>query len=334
MSTTALPNETGCYEKMYGSKMEPLSSAVPVTITLVIIFTTGLAGNINTCLVISRNRAMHTATNYYLFSLAISDLLFLLFGLPFEIHYMWHRYPFLFGDYFLLYQHLPLKDIWRFVILFLAHTISNLSRTVKIIFFIWVLAIVSAIPPTIYFKILTPNECPVCGVEAAVGDIFAISSFLIFIIPMGLITVLYILIGLKLKSAQSIRTNDRTNNKSLKKVINMLGKCLKSYYMVHSCELSMWRGPTTGRYSANLTNADLSMSVCRPRFNDDSTDQVGGSDDGRHIDDIDTANTPFNTPSPTSFGIDIELIKNCYHAIAMDVIEIELIACQLILSNR
>lgn len=44
------------------------------------IFLTGILGNAFTCIVIIRNKRMHTATNYYLFSLAISDLLTLLLG--------------------------------------------------------------------------------------------------------------------------------------------------------------------------------------------------------------------------------------------------------------
>ena len=44
------------------------------------IFITGVVGNICTCIVICKNNYMHTATNYYLFSLAISDVLTLILG--------------------------------------------------------------------------------------------------------------------------------------------------------------------------------------------------------------------------------------------------------------
>lgn len=45
-----------------------------------VIFVLGLLGNITTCIVIAKNRSMHTAVNFYLFSLAISDLLLLVTG--------------------------------------------------------------------------------------------------------------------------------------------------------------------------------------------------------------------------------------------------------------
>ena len=45
-----------------------------------VIFVTGVVGNIFTCIVISRTSYMRTSTNYYLFSLAISDVLLLIIG--------------------------------------------------------------------------------------------------------------------------------------------------------------------------------------------------------------------------------------------------------------
>lgn len=55
-----------------------------IVIVLIIIYATifvlGVLGNVVTCIVIAKNRSMHTAVNFYLFSLAISDVLLLLIG--------------------------------------------------------------------------------------------------------------------------------------------------------------------------------------------------------------------------------------------------------------
>ena len=51
-----------------------------MTVIYVTLFLTGVVGNVVTGVVIVRNRSMHTATNYYLFSLALSDLVILLLG--------------------------------------------------------------------------------------------------------------------------------------------------------------------------------------------------------------------------------------------------------------
>lgn len=53
---------------------------LPITIIYVILFITGVLGNFAVCIVIVKNKSMHTATNYYLFSLAVSDLVILLLG--------------------------------------------------------------------------------------------------------------------------------------------------------------------------------------------------------------------------------------------------------------
>lgn len=63
-----------------GSRRLPLKEIVPMSILLIVIFLTGVVGNISVCVVIVRHPGLHTATNYYLFSLAISDLLLLMSG--------------------------------------------------------------------------------------------------------------------------------------------------------------------------------------------------------------------------------------------------------------
>ncbi|GBP33353.1 Neuropeptides capa receptor [Eumeta japonica] len=65
---------------MMGPRRLPLSEIIPISVVLVVLFASGVAGNTAVCVVIARHPAMRTATNYYLFSLAISDLLLLLFG--------------------------------------------------------------------------------------------------------------------------------------------------------------------------------------------------------------------------------------------------------------
>lgn len=84
----------------YGPKRDPLYIVIPITFVYMLIFVTGVVGNISTCIVISKNKSMHTATNYYLFSLAISDFLLLISGVPQEVYSIWSRYPYVFGELF------------------------------------------------------------------------------------------------------------------------------------------------------------------------------------------------------------------------------------------
>lgn len=68
---------------------DSLFLVIPITLIYVLIFITGCIGNISTCIVIARNKSMYSATNYYLFSLAVSDFMLLISGVPMELYHIW-----------------------------------------------------------------------------------------------------------------------------------------------------------------------------------------------------------------------------------------------------
>ncbi|RCN51934.1 7 transmembrane receptor [Ancylostoma caninum] len=73
---------------------------ISTVIAYSMIFIVGIVGNICTCLVIIRNKSMHTHTNFYLFSLALSDMLVLSLGLPMELYTaVDSAYPYVFGEW-------------------------------------------------------------------------------------------------------------------------------------------------------------------------------------------------------------------------------------------
>ncbi|XP_022672299.1 kiSS-1 receptor-like isoform X3 [Varroa destructor] len=63
-----------------GPRALPLAWLIPLTAIYTFIFITGIVGNVCTCMVIALNTYMQTATNCYLFNLAIADMLTLLCG--------------------------------------------------------------------------------------------------------------------------------------------------------------------------------------------------------------------------------------------------------------
>ncbi|KXJ70681.1 hypothetical protein RP20_CCG022752 [Aedes albopictus] len=105
---------------------------------------------------------MHTATNYYLFSLAISDLLLLLTGVPQEVYLLWFRYPYPFDNNVCVLQGFAAETsanatvltitaftVERYVAIckpFRSHTTSKLSRAVRYILAIWMIAMCLAVP--------------------------------------------------------------------------------------------------------------------------------------------------------------------------------------------
>ena len=63
-----------------GPQRLPLENLIPLTIVNTVMFITGIFGNLSVCCVILRIPSMRSATNYYLFSLAVADLSILLLG--------------------------------------------------------------------------------------------------------------------------------------------------------------------------------------------------------------------------------------------------------------
>ncbi|KHN79243.1 Neuropeptides capa receptor [Toxocara canis] len=94
----AVQNITDYVHAVLGERCLTTSIVAPTVVVYVLILILGLFGNICTCTVIARNSSMHNPTNYYLFSLAISDLLILVMGLPMELHdVLDSAYPYKFG---------------------------------------------------------------------------------------------------------------------------------------------------------------------------------------------------------------------------------------------
>lgn len=214
--------------ELYGPKRDPLYVVIPITFIYMIIFISGVIGNISTCIVISKNRSMHTATNYYLFSLAVSDFLLLLSGVPMEMYSIWSKYPYIFGEVFCVLRGLAAEasanatvltitafTVERYVAIchpFLSHTMSKLSRAVRLILLVWIISIGLAIPQALQFGVTNEGGLDQCGVKRIIIEhSFELSTFLFFMAPMSLITVLYVLIGLKLRTSSLMpRTNGVT----------------------------------------------------------------------------------------------------------------------------
>jgi hypothetical protein len=207
-----------------GPVRDPLYIVIPITVSYALIFITGLVGNVVTCMVIARNKHMHTATNYYLFSLAVSDLLLLVSGLPPEMYCIWSRYPYVFGEVFCVLRGLAAETsanatvltitaftVERYVAIchpFLSHTMSKLSRALKFILIIWVIALTFAVPQAFQFGIVVGDapELVTCAFKKVIiAHSFELSTFLFFVMPMTLITVLYALIGLRLRRSNMMK---------------------------------------------------------------------------------------------------------------------------------
>ncbi len=120
---------------------------------------------------------------------------------------------------------------------------SNLSRAVKIIISIWITAALSALPypihTRIYYYVINPDtqeplaDSLICNILPEwlprMRYVFQMSSFLLFILPMGLITSLYVRIGLTLRQSGLVRHTSECadspgHSQPRRSVLRMLGK--------------------------------------------------------------------------------------------------------------
>lgn len=116
---------------------------------------------------------------------------------------------------------------------------SKLSRAVRLILLVWVISISFAIPQALQFGVIERGGIEQCDVKTVIiGHMFELSTFLFFVAPMSLITILYVLIGFKLRSSSLMpRTNGVTiqrrpnvnsfrqqNTQGTRRVLKMLGK--------------------------------------------------------------------------------------------------------------
>ncbi|XP_050673931.1 pyrokinin-1 receptor-like isoform X2 [Leptidea sinapis] len=217
------------------SELESLAIIVPLTVVYSVIFVAGVLGNISTCIVIARNRSMHTATNFYLFSLAISDLLLLVCGLPLDLYHLWDPLTFPLVEPLCIATGLISETsanatvltitaftVERYIAIcrpFMSHTMSKLSRAIRYIIAIWLCALCAAIPQAMQFGVVVFSEngqqISACTVKGhGVHEVFVISSFVFFVAPMSLITVLYILIGAKLHTSRALHLVKKTSFES------------------------------------------------------------------------------------------------------------------------
>nr|DBA26306.1 TPA: hypothetical protein GDO54_010585 [Pyxicephalus adspersus] len=204
----------------------------PICIIYLTIFAVGAIGNTLTCIVIIKHKIMRTPTNYYLFSLAISDLLVLLLGMPLELYELWSNYPFLFGNggcsfKTLLFETVCFASILNVTALSVERYIAVVhplrakyvvtrNHAKRVIISVWVLSILCSVPNTSLIGIQNlyiigygtiPNSaiCTLVRPRWIYNLVIQITTIFFFFLPMCTISVLYLLIGLQLKKEKMLQ---------------------------------------------------------------------------------------------------------------------------------
>ncbi|XP_036029547.1 LOW QUALITY PROTEIN: neuromedin-U receptor 1-like [Onychomys torridus] len=214
---------------------------VPICVMYLLIFVVGTVGNGLTCTVILHHKAMKTPTNFYLLSLAVSDLLVLLVGLPLELYEMQHNYPFQLGAsgcYFrtLLFETVCLASVLNVTALSVeryvavvhplqAKSVMTRAHVRRMLGAIWVLALLFSLPNTSLHGLkqlyvpcrgLVPDSavCTLVRPRVFYNLVIQTTTLLFFCLPMVVISVLYLLIGLHLHRERMLLQEEVKGGKS------------------------------------------------------------------------------------------------------------------------
>ncbi|KAK2869336.1 hypothetical protein Q7C36_001207 [Tachysurus vachellii] len=227
-------------EKYLGPRRSPVF--LPVCITYLLIFSVGAVGNTLTCAVITRHPVMRTPTNFYLFSLAVSDLLVLILGMPLELYELWSNYPFLLGKsgcYFktFLFETVCFASVLNVTALSVeryiavvhplrAKCVVTRAHAKRVIICVWFASVICALPNASLHGIYTLPKphghgeghelnsatCTLVKPRWIYNLIIQISTFIFFILPMMTISTLYLLIGIQLKREKMLQAKAECEN--------------------------------------------------------------------------------------------------------------------------
>ncbi|XP_072938864.1 neuromedin-U receptor 2-like [Epargyreus clarus] len=224
---------------------------IVVSVFFVVSMILSVVGNVCTCAVIIRDRSMRTPTNYYLFNLAIADLMTALF-VPIEITVLW--IPDLFGKItghivFLFWDLLTncsvltilALTIERYIVIskpFLRHTLILNSRVFKILAINWTAAASFCLLNVFYLYNIEEHTSVYIYFNSPPSNqvvlLMAVEVLVFFIFPMMVITMLYILIILKLKTKHSLSHTPTFAKQNRSKAIKLLAAIAASFFICWS----------------------------------------------------------------------------------------------------
>ncbi|XP_055359704.1 neuromedin-U receptor 1-like [Betta splendens] len=209
---------------------------LPVCAAYLAIFAVGVLGNSLTCVVILRYRVMQTATNYYLLSLAASDLLVLLVGMPLELYEMWRNYPFPLGAggcrfRTFLFEAVCFASVLNVTALsaeryaavvhpLRVRRVATRAHARRVVAALWAASMLCAVPnASLHGVALLPPKfgrrfprsaiCHLVGPAWIYSVIILASTLVFFLLPMLIMSVLYLLIGLQLRRDRALAVLDR-----------------------------------------------------------------------------------------------------------------------------
>uniref|UniRef100_A0A2A4JI48 G-protein coupled receptors family 1 profile domain-containing protein n=1 Tax=Heliothis virescens TaxID=7102 RepID=A0A2A4JI48_HELVI len=207
----------------------PYSSQIIFSVALFIIFVASLIGNIITCVVIYYDKTMHTATNCYLFNLAVSDLLvtfpilIIIYQLLTQSNELFQYQKGVFSCNFVLCIHFVfLSVLWNNSIMVM--TALSIERYIaichpmmlkgtpiwrrvgRIIVLIWTLAILETVPEFWMLEVFDTGTTLVCFSRPSYFGkvVTAVGGVVTFILPLAIMMFVYTMIAFRINDSNEM----------------------------------------------------------------------------------------------------------------------------------
>ena len=213
-----------------------LAFTLTMTVTYSLLGLLGIFGNVLVIAVVARLKSMRSGPNLYLLNLAVADFMLILTGMPLELHEYWFAYPHLGGDvlgpFLCIFRHwasevcayASVLTICAFTVeramtvqcsslLTSSHSQANVRRVSVAIFIIWLLAgsfagLVSY-QWRIQYVVRNGHELKESAICIPLEELnspvlFIVPVVFFFFVPMGLITILYLLIWRAIKRVSNL----------------------------------------------------------------------------------------------------------------------------------
>ena len=220
-----------------GNSNETEATIRAVKLTLyVIIFLTGIAGNVLVCLVVCRQQKLRTSTNFYIMNLAIADLAVTIVCIPFDVAVQENHYVWPFGR-FLCHLIYPIMTMCTFASVGTLTAIAYnrykaISRPMRIqagrkrakvtIISIWALSFVFVLPYIVALK-KRNSHCEETWSELH-SRVYTLFIFIFqYVIPLSIISLVYIKIAIQLRrNRKNLTRAHRVQDRDVAKVVRMM----------------------------------------------------------------------------------------------------------------
>ncbi|XP_051874625.1 growth hormone secretagogue receptor a [Pristis pectinata] len=258
-----------------------LPTLTVVTTICVLLALVGISGNLMTILIVLKFKDMRTTTNFYLSSMALSDL-FIFLCMPLDLYHMWRERPWIFGDLLCrLFQFVSESCTYSTILSITALSVERYfaicfplkakmvitkGRVKVVIFFLWSLAFACAGPIFVLVGVeyengtdpLLTSECKPTEYAHKSGllNIMVWVSTSFFFLPVFCLSIFYSLIGRKLwrRRRADITPNVSHREKNHKQTVKMLAVVIFAFVLC-------WLPFHVGRYLFSKASEEWSEQL-------------------------------------------------------------------------